>query len=244
MAVQLAVRRFLASRQQLRTRAAVLLQSCVRRFRVEWLRDVGLLMPEWKRQALDARPFVYSADGHLLIALSVDDDGVVHAAPEPRWPSVDEERAAMRYMNTPDGMQLEPLASLAARRVLFGAGVRQRSQAVAEADEHREMVDRVRRNTEHIAKSVDARRMMEETASPDELSAAERIRSARRRANEQRNATESEAPAETTTEAVDREDERRSVSTITENQLPPPPLDGPTEVSRSVQTRSPTPGRS
>ena len=63
-------------------------------------------------------------DGHLLIALSVDDDGVVHAAPEPRWPSVDEERAAMRYMNTPDGMQLEPLASLAARRVLFGAGVR------------------------------------------------------------------------------------------------------------------------
>ena len=82
------------------------------------------------------------------------------------------------------------------------------------------------------------------TASPDELSAAERIRSARRRANEQRNATESEAPAETTTEAVDREDERRSVSTITENQLPPPPLDGPTEVSRSVQTHSPTPGRS
>ena len=108
----------------------------------------------------------------------------------------------MRYMNTPDGMQLEPLASLAARRVLFGAGVRQRSQAVAEADEHREMVDRVRRNDEHIAKSVDARRMMEETASPDELSAAERIRSARRRANEQRNATESEAPAETTTEAT------------------------------------------
>ena len=101
-----------------------------------------------------------------------------------------------------------------------------------------------RRDDERIAKAVDAWRLMEETASPDELSAAERIRSARRRANEQRNATESEAPAETTTEAVDREDERRSVSTITENQLPPPPLDGPTEVSRSVQTRSPTPGRS
>lgn len=244
MVVQLAVRRFFASRQQQRTRAAILLQSCVRRFQVEWLRDVGLLMPEWKRQALDARPLVYSADGHLLIALSVDDDGVVHAAPEPRWPSVDEEQAAMRYMNTPEGMQLEPLASLAARRVLYGAGVRHRSEAEEQAHQHREMADRGRRNDERIAKAIDARRRMEDTASPDELDAAERIRSARRRANEQRNATESEAPAETTTEAVDREDERRSVSTITENQLPPPPLDGPTEVSRSVQTPSPTPGHS
>ena len=48
-----------------------------------------------RRPACSGR-LLTSSTSHLLIALSVDDDGVVHAAPEPRWPSVDEERAAMR----------------------------------------------------------------------------------------------------------------------------------------------------
>ena len=168
--LQIAARRLLAWRAMARLRAAVVMQSFVRMVIVVWERDRGTLMPHWKREMLDSRPYFYSPIGHRLLALRVDGDGFVrNSESSPRWPTAEESAAALEYLRgVPPGMQHEPMALDAARCVIWGESERAYAERRASMAEEREQrnarIDNNARTRRAMAFRADAEKRAESDA--------------------------------------------------------------------------------
>ena len=216
--LQAAARRLLMWRALACVRAAVVVQSFVRMVLVVWERDRGTLMPHWRREMLNSRPYFYSPVGHRLLSLQVDGDGLVRNSESgPRWPTAEESAEAFGYLRgAPPGMQPEPLALDAARCIIWGSSQRAdaecREAMVAEVDERNARID----NDARIGRGMQSRADMEQRAETD-AGVREELRIAQRRAGRRRMRNEERIAAAT---AAKGQGTRRPVS-ITYSDAPP-----------------------